>query len=146
MWPIPTSTQKSTNSTQMKILFSVSLSVLLLAICLCAHVQNTHALADGYRLQYNMTGASFFDYFDFFTDDDPTHGYVNYVSRDQAQSEGLIKPLPNGAVYIGTDMSNVASGRGRNSVRLQSKKSWTGGLFIMDLSHMPAGCGTWPAW
>jgi hypothetical protein len=35
---------------------------------------------------------------------------------------------------------------GRNSVRLVSKKSWTHGLFIADIAHMPGGiCGTWPA-
>jgi len=35
---------------------------------------------------------------------------------------------------------------GRNSVRLVSKKSWTHGLFIADIAHMPGGvCGTWPS-
>ncbi len=117
---------------------------LLLALCLCFHNVSGSQII-GYKLQSNMTGSSFFDYFDFFTDDDPTHGYVNYVDREQARSEGLIRELPNSAVYIGTDVDNIASGRGRNSVRLQSKKSHNGGLFIVDLSHMPSGCGTWPA-
>jgi beta-glucanase (GH16 family) len=31
-------------------------------------------------------------------------------------------------------------------VRVASKKVWhTGGLFALDIDHMPAGCGTWPA-
>jgi len=46
---------------------------------------------------------------------------------------------------MGADHKNVASGRGRNSVRLVSKKAWNYGLVIIDLQHMPTGCGTWPA-
>ena len=33
----------------------------------------------------------------------------------------------------------------RNSVRIQTQFSFTGGLVIMDSVHMPTGCGTWPA-
>lgn len=37
-------------------------------------------------------------------------------------------------------------GAGRPSVRLESKKTYNHGLFILDLAHMPASvCGTWPA-
>lgn len=50
-------------------------------------------------------------------------------------------------MYIGPDfMSVVAPGeRGRKSVRLESKKAYRGKMVIIDLEHMPAGCGTWPA-
>lgn len=78
-------------------------------------------------------------------DSDPTNGYVNYISYDAAQSEGLYK-LQNGAVYMGVDSTNTASGRGRDSIRISSKKTYSHGLVILDLAHMPAGaCGTWPA-
>lgn len=33
----------------------------------------------------------------------------------------------------------------RNSVRLEGIRRFNRGLFIIDLRHMPAGCGTWPA-
>lgn len=33
----------------------------------------------------------------------------------------------------------------RNSVRIQTQFTFTGGLVIMDSVHMPTGCGTWPA-
>ena len=48
---------------------------------------------------------------------------------------------------MGVDTTSVASGRGRNSVRITSKKSYNAGsLIILDLSHMPGSvCGTWPA-
>lgn len=33
----------------------------------------------------------------------------------------------------------------RDSIRLESYKRYNRGLFIIDIRHMPAGCGTWPA-
>jgi hypothetical protein len=45
----------------------------------------------GYSLRYNFAGTGFFDNFDFWTWDDPTHGYVNYVDRNTAQ--GSTSPL-----------------------------------------------------
>ncbi|KAL7540517.1 hypothetical protein ACHAXR_010188 [Thalassiosira sp. AJA248-18] len=33
----------------------------------------------------------------------------------------------------------------RNSIRLEGRRRFNRGLFIIDLRHMPAGCGTWPA-
>jgi len=75
----------------------------------------------------------------------PTHGYVNYVSQSQAQSEGLIN-TNNNEVYIGCDYTKVSSGRGRDSVRICSKNTWLYGLFVLNLNNMPTGCGTWPAW
>jgi hypothetical protein len=38
-----------------------------------------------------------------------------------------------------------ASARGRKSVRISSKSSWADSLIVLDLAHMPEGCGTWPA-
>ncbi|OAL26150.1 hypothetical protein AYO20_10203 [Fonsecaea nubica] len=78
-------------------------------------------------------------------DPDPTNGYVQYVDQNTAQRGGLIN-TDSGAVYMGVDHTNVASGSGRQSVRLTSKKSYNHGLIILDLSHMPGGiCGAWPA-
>lgn len=33
----------------------------------------------------------------------------------------------------------------RKSVRITTQFTYTGGLVLMDAVHMPAGCGTWPA-
>lgn len=47
---------------------------------------------------------------------------------------------------IRSDSSKTATGRGRDSVRLTSTKSYTHGLVVLDLEHMPASaCGIWPA-
>lgn len=70
---------------------------------------------------------------------------MNYVDQNTAQAGGLVQTT-NGAVYMGVDYTNVATSAGRTSVRLTSKKSYTHGLIILDLEHMPGGvCGTWPA-
>jgi hypothetical protein len=64
------------------------------------------------------------------------------------------------------DSSVITSGRGRKSVRISSKKTYgsvssspscalflnnssehrvTQSVVVIDLDHMPQGCGTWPA-
>ncbi|KIW12123.1 hypothetical protein PV08_09397 [Exophiala spinifera] len=103
------------------------------------------AATASYVIEDDYNSDSFAGMFDFFTDDDPTHGYVNYVDYNTASSSGLYK-VQNGQVYMGVDSTNTASGRGRNSVRIASKNTYQHGLVILDLAHMPAGaCGTWPA-
>jgi len=70
---------------------------------------------------------------------------VTYVGQVAAQAAGLVN-TNNNAVYMGVDFTNKASAPGRQSVRLTSKKTYTHGLIILDLAHMPGGiCGTWPA-
>lgn len=54
------------------------------------------------------------------------------------------KPSENEkVVYIGALQSDGETPI--NSVRLEGKRRFNRGLFIMDLWHMPTGCGTWPA-
>jgi hypothetical protein len=100
-----------------------------------------------YILETNYQGNSFFNGWQFFTGNDPTHGTVDYVSQSVAQQKGYIG-MRGEAVYIGCDTSTVVSTkvRGRQSVRISTTKTWNQGLFIMDLAHMPTGCATWPAW
>jgi hypothetical protein len=86
------------------------------------------------------------DCFDFFTASDPTHGFVDYVSKDEANRLGLLNVTSSGAFRMAADSKHVPSSKnGRKSIRLSSKQSFNSGLFIIDLAHMPAGCGTWPA-
>ncbi|KAK4687211.1 hypothetical protein P7C73_g2919, partial [Tremellales sp. Uapishka_1] len=97
------------------------------------------------KLAKSYSGSGFTDGFDFFTDDDPTGGYVNYVSQDDAASKGLTSIDSTGAFIMAADSTNNASGRGRNSVRISSKDKFADGVYILDLNHLPVGCGTWPA-
>ena len=114
-----------------------------------------------YLLEDDYT-VDFFSQFDFFTGEDPTHGFgksishtaftslfanqlsVNYVDRATAQDEGLVQDDSDG-VFIGVDTANVTS-TGRKSVRITSKKAYNSGLIVLDLAHMPGSiCGSWPA-
>jgi hypothetical protein len=78
---------------------------------------------------------------------DPTNGFVNYLPYGEAVSKGLVKVV-NNQVYLGADSSSKisTSAQGRDSIRLESKESFTMGLLIADIAHMPGNaCGVWPA-
>ena len=98
-----------------------------------------YTLVDDY-----LANGQFFDRFNFFNSSDPTHGSVSYLSRESSEKAGLVSCSANN-VKIRVDSSNVAL-NGRPSVRIESKQTYTQGLIILDLDHMPGGiCGTWPA-
>ncbi|SPQ98922.1 unnamed protein product (mitochondrion) [Plasmodiophora brassicae] len=95
----------------------------------------------------SWTPTNFLDQFDFFDGPDPTHGYVEYVDRSTASSRGLL-PVVDGVQLLRADSTTVldASVVGRRSVRIHSKQTFNSGLFLLDITHMPVGCGTWPAY
>ncbi|EEQ86361.1 hypothetical protein RJZ56_006804 [Blastomyces dermatitidis] len=98
-----------------------------------------------YVLQDDYQPSNFFDDFAFFDGPDPSNAYVTYVDKSKALRDGLASNN-NDFVYLGVDHQNVARGRGRESVRLETKKSYKHGLIVADISHMPGNiCGTWPA-
>jgi hypothetical protein len=105
--------------------------------------------ASGYSIVDTFDASNFFNEFDFFTQSDPTNGFVQYVDAATADRDGLAG-FSQGGVYLGVDYTNTTT-TGRQSVRVTSKKSYTKGLFIADIAHMPAGadgtgsCGLWPA-
>jgi hypothetical protein len=82
----------------------------------------------------------------------------SYVGENYASTNGLIT-FDDGRVQMRVDDSNdydgtadyyLVNGVGRKSVRIESTDSWTHGLFIADIKHMPTttssgGCGVWPA-
>lgn len=71
---------------------------------------------------------------------------MNYLNSGDAFASDLVKYQGND-VYIGVDYQNKnLSLDGRPSIRLESKKDYTKGLFIARFSHLPkAACGAWPA-
>jgi len=89
-------------------------------------------------------GASFFDGWDFWSNPDPTHGIVDYLNVNDAQSNGLIGMNSNGNVLMKVETTQKVSGN-RKSIRIHSKNVFNGGLLVLDAVHMPTGCGTWPA-
>ncbi|KAG9233715.1 glycoside hydrolase family 16 protein [Amylocarpus encephaloides] len=97
------------------------------------------------------SGSKFFDGFVFKSEPDPTEGYVQYSTQADAASTKYGSKLidtVNGASYMGVDHTNTYTEdqQGRPSVRIESKRFYNHGLFILDLAHMPASiCGTWPA-
>lgn len=62
---------------------------------------------------------------------------------------GMITTGPGNNISFGVDttqMLDPTANLGRLSLRLHSRESWTHGLFIVDLAHMPTNVyGTWPA-
>ena len=106
-----------------------------------------HPSSGNYTITSNFAGASFFDGFSFFTSPDPTHGHVQFLSREDATKRGLARvDVSSGNVIMAVDSTSV-SPQGRPSVRIASKTSYNAGtLFIHELTHMPVGCGTWPAY
>ncbi|KAG8679182.1 hypothetical protein FRC09_019154, partial [Ceratobasidium sp. 395] len=83
---------------------------------------------------------------DFFSEHDPTNGNVNYQAKSDAIAKKLAYVEPDGTVVMKVDDTNVVSaGANRDSVRISSTKSYTGGLFVLDVQAMPHGCGVWPA-
>ncbi|KAB2572012.1 putative endo-1,3(4)-beta-glucanase [Lasiodiplodia theobromae] len=105
-------------------------------------------------------GETFFDNFDFLTSkeymrdptlnrSDPTNGFVNYVDESTAINSSLLEITGNGNPRWGVDTTHkykLGADWGRPSIRLESKDSWTHGLFMVDIAHMPGqSCGVWPA-
>lgn len=100
----------------------------------------------GYALTDSYAQNTFFGNFTAFTGTDPTAGFVQYADYNTAITTGLIGTVTNNgnATYIGVD-STSKNPAGRASVRIASQKTFNKGLFLADISHMPVGCGTWPA-
>lgn len=119
-----------------------STSIILLAVALMA--KSSLAV---YTLTTDYFAENLLNSFDFFTDKDPTKGFVKYTNVDSAITETLVgvDPDVSNATYLGVDSTQEFTS-GRPSTRLTSKDSFNHGLFVADIIHMPGGiCGVWPA-
>ncbi|KAF7196563.1 putative endo-1,3(4)-beta-glucanase [Pseudocercospora fuligena] len=103
-----------------------------------------------YQLVDDYNSTNFFDKFFFFNSPDPTNGYVQYVNKSVALQNGFVNVSNRGTMIIKPDTTNVyprySGSPGRPSVRLESLNAYFHGLFIYDTTHMPVGCGVWPAY
>ena len=106
-------------------------------------------LAQNYTLVQDYSGAKFFQGFNFFTQPDPTDGFVQFMSMAQSNDTGIAGIMTGGAadnaVYLGVETGNTTSSQGRNAIRVSSQQTFQHALMVADIAHMPTGCGTWPA-
>ncbi|KAL0579253.1 hypothetical protein V5O48_002757 [Marasmius crinis-equi] len=110
-------------------------------LVLCARVWSFK-----YVLTESYEGHNFLSGFNFTAIEDPTHGRVNYVNESIASSQNLTYSSDD-TFILRSDFTTVlnATGPGRNSVRLTSKRQYNASVMIYNVRHMPEGCGTWPA-
>lgn len=119
-----------------------------------------------YELIERQEGDDFFGYYSFYEGPDSvgSNGYVNYVSEKRARDVAIanisheIDELDNfyrrrslaeettakkePFLYLKTAATEAGP---RESIRLEGKRRFNRGLFIIDVRHMPVGCGAWPA-
>ena len=113
-----------------------------------------------YHLDTSMQGDDFFDHW-IFSQADHNWGAAWYVDRAAAESESIAEAHQDHAIvrvgaaayksYSGDWDSEAGyyvpgtAGWKRRSARLQSNQSWTYFLLAVHLTHVPVGCGIWPA-
>ncbi|KAI0329692.1 hypothetical protein GY45DRAFT_1346372 [Cubamyces sp. BRFM 1775] len=116
------------------------IAALSLASLLTLSARAHFVLTDAY------IGHDFLQSWQWQTMDDPTHGRVNYLSQADAMNQNLTYASVDKFI-MRADSQNVVSptARGRNSVRITSLKAYDEAVVVLDLQHMPEGCGTWPA-
>lgn len=104
-----------------------------------------------YEIYDNYHGTVIFDRFSFIQDPDPMYGFNDNVSKMDALNQQLfvyndvIKyNKPHKQCVIKVSPQTDPSGSIRYTVKLESHKSYNGGLFVMDVDHMPSGLSVWP--
>ncbi|EXJ92373.1 hypothetical protein A1O3_00923 [Capronia epimyces CBS 606.96] len=129
-------------------------SNILIALLVSATVRTSRAQEPpptNYQLVKNYTGQTFFDDFKFFSDHDPTNGFVKYVDLETANQTGLAGLASSetfeNAIYLGVDWWSLnVTPDGRPSTRVESIDTFNHSLWVADIKHMPGGvCGSWPA-
>ncbi|PFH49979.1 glycoside hydrolase family 16 protein [Amanita thiersii Skay4041] len=134
----------TTTSTTRLAWVSTTATLLLL---LLLHAQTVHAILipTQYNLRDQYIGKDFLTW-KFENFDDPTHGRVNYVDKDTAFQRNLISVTDDKFIMRADSWSTVPKeSRGRDSIRIHSPTTHDEALVVLDLTHMPEGCGTWPA-
>lgn len=100
-----------------------------------------------YQLDDYYDGGELFDRFSFIQGLDPTNGFNYNISKIEALREGLFTyndvikydhPHKQCVVKVSGVVGEI-----RKSVKLESQKSYNGGLFVLDIDHMPSGLSVW---
>ena len=136
---------------------TIAMTALLVLVCRkSAHRDHSSRMArtGPYQLTQRQVGAQFLDFYSFYEGEDSlgSAGFNTYTAKQRALELGLIhatttkeqdeKGESSSSIYL----SSLPTAKGpRESVRLEGNQRFNAGLFILDLDHMPAGCGQWPA-
>jgi hypothetical protein len=102
------------------------------------------ASGNTYSLVNDISGTDFFDSWTF-TTNDANWGASHYLNRQAAEAAGIIEAHEDYAI-LRTGARSWNGGYKRESVRLETTGSWTYFLAAAFFTHIPAGCGVWPAW
>ncbi|RXW21845.1 hypothetical protein EST38_g4019 [Candolleomyces aberdarensis] len=99
-----------------------------------------------YTLDDEIVGYKFYHAFEWQSIVDPTHGRVQYVDMATSIRHNLTYATKDTFVLRGDYQKTLPpSGPGRMSARIMSKQVYKKHVVVVDLRHMPQGCGTWPA-
>ncbi|CAE7662852.1 Slc4a1 [Symbiodinium necroappetens] len=96
-----------------------------------------------YRLKWSAQGESFFDNWNFLWEDH-NHGSAQYLLEPEAKEESVIEATRNFAIIRAGRRSPKYKYK-RMTTRMESKRSWKYFLTLIKFSHVPYGCGVWPA-
>lgn len=106
-----------------------------------------------YKLVERQEGEAFWDAYNFYDGEDSlgSAGYNLYVSKKRAEELGIISTVPDeddsqaSMLKMESTVNPHNASAPRLSIRLEGKRRYNRGLFILHLKHMPTGCGVWPA-
>lgn len=96
-----------------------------------------------YSLDWVAEGKSFFDGWKFLWKDD-NHGSAEYLLKDAALKNGVAQAYDTHAIITAGKASPKYKWK-RQTAKIESYKSWKHFLVAMKYTHLPYGCGVWPA-
>lgn len=96
-----------------------------------------------YKLNWQAAGQSFFDGFNFEWQDD-NHGAAEYLDKGPATSQGVAEAHPSHAI-LRAGATSAQYKYKRASAKIATTRTWKYFLTAMRYSHLPYGCGVWPA-
>lgn len=96
-----------------------------------------------YTLDWEAKGNNFFDDFEWIWEDH-NHGASHYMgSKEEAEENGVIQTYDSHAILRTGRLSTYTYKR--TTGKIGTKKAWKYFLATMRFSHVPWGCGVWPA-
>ena len=139
-------------SSRIKVLAVTVASAVFIAVIvsLVMNHKSDNFPSGAYHLVERQEGEHFFDFYNFYEGPDSlgSAGYNIYVNKKRAHELGIANTTRDpvtGKEFVFMHSMKTQEGEPRESIRLEGRRRYQHGLFILDLDHMPAGCGVWPA-